>query len=294
MNRRTFFQALTASALPCAAWSREHLPQTLTFAGKARFDRIVAQALAENWAQLPIGARVTRAALAMQGIPYVGFTLEIHDHIESPSASFTGQDCWTFFEIALGLARMLGRKSPSYTPSDLLRKIEITRYRDGVCQGGYLDRIHYLEEWYRDNDKRGNVRDITQSLAKTTLLEGRRIDEMTVLWKSYRYLKNNPELRRGMAQIEAELQTHPFRYIPKAAVRALEPKLQSGDIIGIVTHKAHVYCSHVGLAIRTQDGICHFMHASLTHKRVTLDQSISDYLAQFKSHAGIIVARPVE
>lgn len=73
---------------------------------------------------------------------------------------------------------------------------------------------------------------------------------------SYRYLKNNPSLRYGMAQMEAELQTHAFRYIPKESVGAIESKLQSGDIIDIVTHKPHVYCSHVGLAMRTQYGVC--------------------------------------
>ncbi|MCW0220064.1 MAG: DUF1460 domain-containing protein [Prosthecobacter sp.] len=295
MNRRFFLQTLAAvSALPGFLQAEEHLPQSLTFIGSGKFDRIVARAVSEGWRNLPIGERITRIALAMTGTPYVGFTLEIHDHIESPSANFDGQDCWTFFEIALGIARMLHHKQETYTPSDLLKQIEITRYRGGVCHGGYLDRIHYLDEWFRDNQKRGNVRNITEKLGNTVPLEGRRIDEMSVLWKSYRYLKNNPELIAGMAEIEAELQTHPFRYLPKENVRSIEPKLQSGDIIGVVTHKPHVYCSHVGLVVRTSDGVCHFMHASQTYKRVLVDKSLSGYLADFKNHAGIVVARPLE
>lgn len=294
LRRRSFVHLLAASALPAAVGAAEHLPQSMTFIGRKKFDRLVARAIAEKWNTLPIGERVTRAALAMAGTPYVGFTLEIDDQIESPSANFDGQDCWTFFEIALGLGRMLKKERSTFTPADLLREIETTRYRGGVCHGNYLDRIHYLEEWYRDNDKRGHVRDITRKLGPTVPLEGRRIDEMTVLWKSYRYLKHNPDLRPGMARIEAELQTHPFRYLPKAAVAAIEPQLRSGDIIGIVTHKAHVYCSHVGLAVRTADGVCHFMHASQTKKRVLVDQSVSAYLAEFQSHAGIVVARPLE
>lgn len=125
------------------------------------------------------------------------------------------------------------------------------------------------------------------------LLEGRKIDEMTVLWKSYRYLKNNPSLRPDMAKREEELQTHPFHYIPKKAVARIETRIQGGDIIGIVTHKPHVYCSHVGLALRGQDGICHLMHASATQKQVIVDASISDYLNSIQSHAGIVVARPL-
>ena len=294
MNRRSLLQALGALALPHTLPAAEHLPQRVTFIGQGKFDRLVARAVREDWQRLPIGERLTRAALAMEGTPYVGFTLEIHDRIESPSANFDGQDCWTFFEIALGLARMLARKQSRYEPGDLLREIETTRYRDGVCRGGYLDRIHYLDEWFRDNQKRGHLKNITPRLGRTVALEGRRIDEMTVLWKSYRYLKNNPGLRQGMAEIEARLQNQPFDYLPKAAVRAAEPLLQNGDVIGIVTHKPHVYCSHVGLAVRSADGVCHFMHASQTHKRVLVDKSLSGYLADFKSHAGIVVARPVE
>lgn len=290
LSRRHFLTLATGSAL--SASSAEYLPQNRSFIGLSKFRQIVAQGLSENWSSLPIADRVTRAALTMKGTPYVGFTLEIDDHVESASVNFEGLDCWTFFEAALGLARMFSRKQTSYSPSDLLCEIEWTRYRGGRCNGNYLDRIHYLEEWFRDNDARGNVRDITRTLAPTVPLKGRKIDEMTVLWKSYRYLKNNPELRSGMAGIEAELQRHPFHYIPKNAVAAVEPKLQSGDIIGIVTHKPHVYCSHVGLALRTQDGVMRFMHASANKKRVIIDKSVSGYLADFKSHAGIIVARP--
>jgi len=295
MNRRRFL--LTSAALAAPALGAEHLPQSTTFIGRKKFESIRGLAHTRLWRTLPIGERVIACALQLQGTPYVGYTLEIDDHIESPSVNFSGMDCWTFFETALCLARLF-RKPIIYPyenaqPADLLREIEHTRYRGGKCSGNYLDRIHYSKRWFRDNHARGNVRDITRSLAPTVPLVGRRIDEMTVLWKSYRYLKHNPDLRGGMAKIEAELQTHPFHYIPKSAVAAIEPKLQNGDIIGIVTHKAHVYCSHVGLAIRTQDGVTRFMHASATKKRVIIDASVSDYLAEFKSHAGIIVTRPV-
>lgn len=292
MQRRTLLYALAASTLPRLLTAKEHLPQNLTFLGEKKFQQIIALAERENWRSLPIGERITRAALAMNGIPYMPFTLEIHDHIESPSVNFNGLDCWTFFEIALGIARLLVHKQAPYTTSDLLQQIEITRYRGGVCRGNYLDRIHYLDEWFRDNQKRGHLKDITSTLGDTVLLKGRKIDEMTVLWKSYRYLKNNPELRPKMAQIEAELESHPFHYLPKSQVSRIEPKLQNGDIIGIVTHKPHVYCSHVGLIVRPADGQCHFMHASQTYKKVLVDKTLSEYLADFKSHAGIVVARP--
>jgi hypothetical protein len=293
MNRRHFLLATTASITALPASGGEHLPRSVTFIGEDKFRAIAAEAHSRRWSSLPVGERVVMAANRMLGTPYVGFTLEIDDHVESPSVNFRGLDCWTFFEIALGIARMTRKHQVVYQPEDLLREIEHTRYRGGQCNGNYLDRIHYLDEWFRDNHARKTVRDITRELAPVVPLTGRKIDEMTVLWKSYRYLKNNPGLRQGMARIEAELQQHPFHYIPKDAVAAIEPKLQNGDIIGIVTHKPHVYCSHVGLTIRTKDGGAHFMHASATKKRVIIDKSVSGYLADFQSHAGIIVARPV-
>ncbi len=224
----------------------------------------------------------------------MGWTLEIDDRVESPSVNFNGLDCWTFFEIALGLARMVEKRQGSYSPSDLLRQIEWTRYRGGACRGNYLDRIHYLDEWFTDNAARGNIRYITRDVGPTVRLSGRANDEMSLNPKLYRYLRANPALVPALAQIEDRLERVPFDYIPKDQVAAAESRIQSGDIIGIVTHRQHVFCSHVGLALRTADGVCHFMHASLTAKKVIVDKAIHQYLASVKSHAGIVVARPRE
>jgi hypothetical protein len=269
------------------------LPQSKTFIGTAKFQALVKQALEGNWRSLPMGQRVATFGSAMRGTPYVGYTLEIDDRVESASANFAGQDCWTFFEIALGLARMIELPKASYTPSDLLAEIEWTRYRAGVCNGGYLERIHYLDEWFYDNEARGNIQHVTRSIGPVEQIHGREIREMTVLWKGYRYLKKNPDLLPGMRQHELRLQRIPFFHIPKSRVAAIEEKIQSGDIIGIVTNQHGGYCSHVGLALRTEDGVLRFMHASKNHKKVVLDVRLSEYLNKFKYHAGIIVARPL-
>lgn len=271
----------------------EHLPQSKTFINKPAFDTIVTKAVRENWRALPMGERVAKFGLTMRGTKYVGYTLEIDDYIESPSANFSGLDCWTFFEISLGLARMIETPKPTYTPSDLLAEIEWTRYRGGVCTGKYLDRIHYLAEWYYDNEARGNIVKVTEKVGPTIPLIGRKCQEMTVLWKGYRYLRMNPSLLPEMAKIEERESNLPFRYIPKDKVAAIEKNIQPGDIIGIVTHHTGGHCSHVGIAYRTDDGVMRLMHASRNYKKVVIDKSISGYLNEFKSHAGIIVARPL-
>lgn len=277
-----------------STWLRaeEFLPQSVSFKGVEVFQKIVARAVAENWAALPMGPRVAQFGLALRGIKYVGWTLEIDDRIESPSVNFTGLDCWTFFEVSLGLARMIARRQRAYSPSDLLREIEWTRYRGGVCRGHYLDRIHYLDEWFTDNAARGNIRNVTRDVGPVVRLTGRANDEMSLNPKLYRYLRANPALVPQLRQMEAKLEKVPFDFIPKDQVAACEPRIQSGDIIGIVTNRAHVYCSHVGLALRTGDGACHFMHASATYKKAVVDKTIHEYLYSVKSHAGIVVGRP--
>jgi hypothetical protein len=254
----------------------------------------VAKALAENWRDLPIGQRTVKFARELHGVPYTSFTLEIDNHIESPSVNLVGLDCWTFFEVCLGFARMIDSGQERYQPIDLLRQIELTRYRAGQCHGDYLDRIHYLAEWFFENEARGTCDDITLELEGARPMTGRECREMTILWKSYRYLKHNPDLRPAMAQHEARISQLPVHYIPKERVAAIEDELQDGDVIGIVTRHQGGFCSHVGLAIRTDDGVLRLMHASSDYKRVVIDKSISGYLAKYDKHAGIIVGRPLE
>lgn len=285
----------SAQAQDVAARERPaRLPLSTTFKGKDRFDKMVAKAKSENWAGLPIGERMTKFARELHHRPYTSFTLEIDDHIESPSVNLDGVDCWTFFEQCLGLARMIAVPKDRYNEEDLLRQIEFTRYRAGFCSGNYLDRIHYLAEWFIENDARGVAEDITKDLGYAKKIDGRKIQEMTVLWKSYRYLKNNPDLRPLMTKSESEVASLPVYYIPKADVAKIEDKLQDGDIFGIATNQTGGFCSHVGLGVRTDDGVMRMMHASSKYKKVIIDKSISGYLNAFKYHMGVIVGRPLE
>jgi hypothetical protein len=266
------------------------LPRSNTFRGEKKFQAIVAKAQKESWRKLAIGDRIVQIALELKGTPYKGFTLEIDDRIESPSANFHGLDCWTFFEVCLGMARMLESNKNSYSPEDLLRQIEVTRYRGGTCHGNYLDRLHYLADWYIDNDQRGTIDDITRKFS--TVRMAPQCGEMTKLWSHYRYLKNDPSLRKGMATHEARLNRQPVYMVPKAKVAAIEPKLRNGDIIGIARNTQGSYCSHVGIIVVDQEGKRRFMHASTTYKKVVIGDTISGYLHKFDKHAGILVGRP--
>ncbi len=274
--------------------SGQGLPFSTVFKGRDKFDQLVSKARAGNWSTLPIGERTATVGQALVGTAYKSFTLEIDNRIEAPSVNFDGLDCWTFFEIALGFARMIEEPADNWTPERLLHYIEVDRYRDGRSTGEYLSRLHYLEDWFADNARRGLIQDLTRSLGGQSVPHA--AQEMQKGWKHYRYLTANPSLLKPLAQMEARVSSRPLYQIPKSRVAAIEPKLQSGDVIGIVAHDGRLFgTAHVGLALRGSDGVLHFMHASSPHNsgKVIVDTELSKYLYRYGSDTGIMVARPI-
>jgi hypothetical protein len=292
---KTFFGTLFLLLAAVGLTSASSLPFSTVFQGHDKFERLVQQAEANDWKSLPIGERTATVGRAMVGTRYKSFTLEIDNHVEAPSVNFNGMDCWTFFEIALGFARMLDEPSSQWTPARLLHYIELDRYRGGECTGGYLSRLHYLEDWLADNDRRGLVNDLTRDLGGVRARHA--AHEMTFGWRHYRYLKADPSLLAPLGRMETRVSERPLYQIPKGRVARIESKLKSGDIIGIVSRdRPGLYStSHVGLACRTNDGVLHFMHASSprNYGQVVIDARLSSYLARYSSDTGILVARPL-
>jgi Protein of unknown function (DUF1460) len=275
--------------------AESRLPFGTVFKGRDRFDRLVVSAREGNWKSLPIGERTATVGRVLVGTRYKSFTLEIDNRVEAPSVNFTGLDCWTFYEISLGFARMLDEPAESWTPERLLHYIELDRYRGGQCTGEYLSRLHYLEDWLADNDRRGLVEDLTRSLGGVSVSHSAR--EMTVGWRHYRYLTANRSLLGPLRQMEARVSSRPLYQVPKSRVASIEGKLRSGDIIGIISRDGrNLYStSHVGLALRMPDGSLHFMHASSprNYGHVVIDSTLSSYLYRYRTDSGILVARPL-
>ena len=275
--------------------SESRLPLGTVFKGQDQFNRLVAKAKAGNWKALPIGERTAAVGQALVGTRYKHFTLEIDNRIESPSVNFQGMDCWTFFEIAVGFARMLNEQESTWTPERLLHYIEMDRYRGGECTGDYLSRLHYLEDWLYDNNRRGLVEDLTRDLGGRSVPHSAR--EMSTGWRHYRYLASNRSLLGPLARMEANVSSRPLYEIPKSKVAGIESKLRSGDIIGVISRERNGLHStaHVGLALRTSDGALHFMHASSpsNYGHVVVDSQLSKYLYRYGSDSGILVARPL-
>lgn len=279
-------------ALPLALHAAA-LPDSVVFVGPKKFDALVDRAVAKNWRALPLGERTAAVGLALVGTPYKNFTLELDSRIETPCVNMDGMDCWTFFEIALATARSL-KLHERPTTQDLLRFIEADRYRGGRCDGKFTSRLHHLEDWLQDNQKRGLVKDITPTLPGARKLH-RTMNYMGGSpAKNFRQLRADPSLIPFMARVEKGLSERGIWYVPKSAVPAAEKSIRTGDIICIVTTWHGDYTSHVGVAYRDRKGVLRFLHASRNAREVILDSRLSDYLNRYSLHAGIMVARPNE
>ena len=302
MNLRTIGLLLAFTAFPYQGAlaqkpvpppSSPRLPFPTVFQGESKFQAIVAKAERENWRNLPLGERTIRVARELVGTPYMNYTLEVDDRTESPVANLKCMDCWTYYENALAIARMLRYQPAPYKPQDMLHMVEIERYRNGVCTGSYLSRMHHLEEVFYDNQRRGYATNITSRIPGAVKLQ-REIHEMTVQWKDYRYLRSNPSLIEPMGKIEAQVSNLPVYHVPKSKVRSAEKYLQNGDICAITTNERDGYTSHVGMIVRMQDR-AYFTHATSDHDKgrmVIIDRPISDYVNGASKHAGIIICRP--
>ena len=106
-------------------------------------------------------------------------------------------------------------------------------------------------------------------------MDHRDIREMTVMWRHYRYLRNNPGLLPGMARRSRNTcPTCPSTTSRNIAWPADEQYLQTGDIIAITSRDTGGYTSHVGLAYRDANGTLRFLHASSKQRRVLVDDRL--------------------
>jgi hypothetical protein len=268
------------------------LPFSTVFRGDSTFNRLVKEAERDNWKSFPLGLRTIAVGKALLGTPYINYTLEIDDRVEAPSVNLVGLDCWTFFEISLGFSRMLETKSDGYTPQDLIQMVQLDRYRNGQCNGTYTSRLHYLEDWIYDNERRGLVKNMTRSFGGVPM-RSRYLNEMSKTWRTSRYMRNNPSLVPEIRQMEERVAARETYHIPKGNVPSIETKIQDGDVICITGKGPEGFTEHVGLAYRDSGGTLRFMHASKDERRVIIDVPLRHYLYRYNRFAGIMVARPL-
>lgn len=297
MNRRLFLRStllsVAGTALARRVGSATPLPfpdNPKDFQGEKAFERILKKAAEKGWKEKPIGDLMGAIGLELLETPYVGGTLELYENQEVCSANLLQLDCVTFFESVLGMARLI--KLGQTTSADLLAQLTRMRYRNGVVTD-YTSRLHYISEWYTDNEAKGIVTVVTPTFPRAEKY-AKRINFMSTHVDAYKQLKANPKMVEKIKDIEKGLNAVERSYVPKGYIGETEKNLQTGDIVAITTTIDGLDVSHTGLCYRDEKGTLRLLHASLTKKHVTLDTRLHDYLAGNTKQTGIMVARPKE
>jgi hypothetical protein len=240
-----------------------------------------------GWAGRPIGEIVALMGQRFLGSPYVAHTLEAGgpEHLVVNLREF---DCTTFIESMLALARCVKLSGRSF--QDFQAHLRLIRYRSGVIDG-YPSRLHYFTDWIADNARKGTVTDATRELGGTA--RSFRIAFMSEHPDSYRQLKEAAVLE-AIRLKERELTASPRWYIPRGSILEMQSTLRDGDLIGITTSVDGLDIAHTGMIV-VRSGQPGFLHASLSGNRVEVaDGTLSTYLQRYRTHDGVMVARPRE
>lgn len=248
-------------------------------------------------------SRMIYFAKQFLGLPYVAHTLEngTREHLIVNLHEF---DCTTLVETAAALT--LCDEHDQRTFGDYCHWLTMLRYREGKLTD-YTSRLHYFTWWAEDNERLGLVECINQDTKPTAFYEKLvtkklwdavqtvNINYMTTHPQQYKHLKNNPQFVEKIRDYERISSGKSYRYIPKRLVGGRQRNslgiVEDGDILAMITSKAGLDTSHLGLAI-WQDGKLHMLHASSLYKKVVIDTlTLYDYQQKQTSQIGIRVFR---
>jgi hypothetical protein len=241
-------------------------------------------------AKKPIGDVIAAIGRSFIGTDYEASTLDKPaEEAEPLIINLTGLDCYTFLESALVFGRTI--KSNNFGFDAYKKELVNIRYRDGK-RTDYISRLHYFTDWIFDMQKRGIVKDITKEIGG--IRYKKEIDFMSSNPKSYKQLRENPTLVKRIKKIENEINKREYYYIPEGNLAELESNINEGDLISITTNIKGLDVSHVGIAVRNDDGRIHLLHSpNVGYKIQITEKPLADYLEGNKKQTGIIVVRPL-
>lgn len=243
-------------------------------------------AVDQKLSSLPINQVIIEIGKSFLGTDYVANTLEVGEE-EKLVVNLTGLDCYIFLETSLVFARCI--KAGKTTFKDYQKELTNIRYRDGKLNE-YPSRLHYFSDWIFDMNKRGIGKDITKEIGGKRYVK--KINFMSTHIDSYRQLKENQKFVKEISNIERQISTRKYFYIPQEEIASVEDKIHSGDIIGITTNVEGLDIAHTGIAIRMDDGRIHFLHAPIVGKKVQITEiPLTDYIKGNKKQTGVMVLR---
>lgn len=243
-------------------------------------------AIEQQWDTLPLNRLIIRTGEFFLGSPYVGHTLEGNE-TERLVINLREMDCATFMEQSLALA--LTMASDDKTFNRFARTLQTLRYRNRKVDG-YASRLHYLEDWIYENERRGLLRNVTKETGGS--LTPKHINFMTTHTDVYKNLREQRDI--DTLKVVERRMSQSDRYVIRRGditPQVLE-KVEDGDIIGFTTDVKGLDCAHVGFARVGDDGVVRFLHCSLSNHKVLLtSRSLTQYMSNKKHFNGILVVR---
>ncbi|RZT93526.1 uncharacterized protein DUF1460 [Ancylomarina subtilis] len=230
---------------------------------------------------------VTTGKLFLQ-TPYVGGTLDNND-VERLVINLHQLDCTTFIENTLALSKIANQSKTSI--NDFAKELEFIRYRDGKLKD-YGSRLHYFTDWMFDNERKGLLVDITQTIGGEAYQKT--INFMSSHINSYPALVRDSSLVDHILQSEKEINSRKHFYIPEDKVQEIENQIKDGDLIAITTKIKGLDVSHTGIAIHINNRL-HLMHASSKAKKVVIsDIPLAELIQRNRLQSGIMVSRVIQ
>jgi len=228
-----------------------------------------------------LSAKTLAVARSFVGTPYVTGCLDRNSE-ECLAVNLCELDCWTFVENSLAIALAAQENYTSYKTY-----LQELRYWGGNVNG-YGSRIHYFTGWLLQNEKRGLLEDLTESMGG--ILYRKKIGYISARPAKYPKIKDTENLK-SIRAAERRINAHQWFYIPKNRVAKMEHLLQEGDIVSLTAWKPELDVAHQGFAVKI-NGRMHLMHASSLGKKVIISkQPLPEYLATQIGQTGIMVAR---
>ncbi len=240
----------------------------------------------KEYSKLSYGDLIADIGCLFINKPYKAGTLEGSSK-EKLIVNVSGFDCTTFVETVLALAKCAAAEKISR--SEFQNKLKLIRYRQGKIED-YSSRLHYFIDWFRDNEKKKNLTDISRQLGGKP--HSKKINFMTAHRELYPALESSPQFRK-ILKMEKNLSRKVFHIIGKDKINLQKTKIKIGDVIAFATNQEGLDVAHVGFAI-WQGKNLHLLHASSKENGVVISKkTLVAYMNSSRKFTGIIVARPL-
>jgi hypothetical protein len=247
--------SLLAGGAALAAGAR---PASAGQGNQAHIEKLIAEARAQD-SHGGLPQRIEFISAALRGTRYVGATLI--GGPKKPEVFVTrddGFDCVTYCETVMAAAR-------AHNIGEFETALRELRYHNGVVD--WRERNHYFFEWCRNN--------IENKMCKAVVPDGAVDIEKAV------------DSQPGLTP-----RRFTMRVIPRAIFQSNKNGLESGDVIGFVSHRPNLDYFHSGFIVFGPGRVLLLRSAAESRRRV-VDEDMGGFLARYGVRY-VSVLRPQE